>query len=167
MNDCLNDMFDIVPSLPKKVENNLDRTQILEGKAKILEAKVDRNDKFINEQQKNIKKLESKIQDFNILELFKSNGNENGEETNIISLINNLDKKITSKLNFMDEKMKSMDEITYKSSRDVKNAVNSSDLNKRNFNQMKENQDLLENKLNNLEKMYNSKSNETDKELQD
>ena len=152
MNDCLNDMFAIVPSLPKKVENNLDRTQILEGKTKILEAKVDRNDKFINEQQKNIKNLESKIQDLNILELFKNSGNENGEETNIISLINNLDKKIASKLNFMDEKMKNMEEITYKSNRDVKNIVNSSDLNRRNFNQMKENQDLLEKKLNNLKK---------------
>ena len=150
MNDCLNDMFDLVPSLPKKVENNLDRTQILEGKIKILESKIEKNEKFINEHQKKIVNLESKIQDLNILELFKSTGNENGEETNIVSLINNLDKKVTSKINFIDEKMKSIEEITYKSNRDVKNVVNSADLNKRNFNQMKEEQELLEHKVNNI-----------------
>ena len=167
MNDCLNDMFDLVPSLPKKVENNLDRTQILEGKIKILESKIEKNEKFINEHQKKIVNLESKIQDLNILELFKSTGNENGEETNIVSLINNLDKKVTSKINFIDEKMKSIEEITYKSNRDVKNVVNSADLNKRNFNQMKEEQELLEHKVNNIEQLLNSKSNEIDKEIKE
>ena len=37
MNDCLNDMFDIVPSLPKNVKNNTDKIQILENKLKLLE----------------------------------------------------------------------------------------------------------------------------------
>ena len=160
MNDCLNDMFDIVPSLPKKVENNMDKTQILENKIKILEAKNETLETIANENNRKIKNIESKIQDLNILELFKNNSGENGEDSNVITLINNLDKKISSKINFIDEKMKKIEEINYKSNRDVQNIVNSADLNKRNFNNMKQAQESLENKINNVEKILNLKLNE-------
>ena len=160
MNDCLNDMFDIVPSLPKNVKNNTDKIQILENKLKLLETNFGGVEKMTNEHNKKIKDIESKIQDLNILELFKGNSGENGEDSNMISLINNLDKKITSKINFMDEKMKKIEEINYKSNRDVQNLINSADLNKRNFNNMKKNEENLENKINNIEKIFNLKFNE-------
>ena len=160
MNDCLNDMFDIVPSLPKKVEKNTDKIQILENKLKILETKFESVEKMTNEHNRKIKNIASKIQDLNILELFKNSSGENGEDSNMISIINNLDKKISSKVNFIDEKMKKIEEINYKSNRDVQNIINSADLNKRNFNNMKQNQENLENKLNNMEKNFNLKYNE-------
>ena len=153
-------MFDIVPSLPKKVESNMDKTQILENKIKILEANNETLEKMANEHNRKIKNIESKIQDLNILELFKNNSGENGEDSNVITLINNLDKKISSKINFIDEKMKKIEEINYKSNRDVQNIVNSADLNKRNFNNMKQAQESLENKINNVEKILNLKLNE-------
>ena len=110
MNDCLNDMFDIVPSLPKKVEKNTDKIQILENKLKILETKFESVEKMTNEHNRKIKNIASKIQDLNILELFKNSSGENGEDSNMISIINNLDKKISSKVNFIDEKMKKIEE---------------------------------------------------------
>ena len=162
MNDCLSDMFDIVPSLPKKVENNIEKTQILENKIKLLETKSEKMEKMVNDHNRKIRNIESKIQDLNILELFKNNNGENGEDSNFMVLINNLDKKISSKINFIDEKMKKIEEINYKSNKDVQNLVNSSDLNKRNFNNIKQNQENLENKINNIEKNINFKFEEID-----
>ena len=92
MNDSLNDIFDIMPSLPKKVENNIERTQIMDNKIKILESKVDKSERMTNDNHTKIRNIESKIQDLNILELFKNSTGENGEEHNIMSIINNLDK---------------------------------------------------------------------------
>ena len=160
MNNCLNDMFDIVPSLPKKVENNIDKTQILENKIKLLETKLEKVDKMTDDHHTKIRNLESKIQDLNILELFKNNNGQDGENSNMIVLMNNLDKKFSSKINLIDEKMKKIEEINYKTNKDVQNIVNSSDLNKRNFNHMKESQESLENKINNIEKKLNLKYNE-------
>ena len=160
MNNCLNDMFDIVPSLPKKVENNIDKTQILENKIKLLETKLEKVDKMTDDHHTKIRNLESKIQDLNILELFKNSNGQDGENSNMIVLMNNLDKKFSSKINLIDEKMKKIEEINYKTNKDVQNIVNSSDLNKRNFNHMKESQESLENKINNIEKKLNLKYNE-------
>ena len=160
MNNCLNDMFDIVPSLPKKLENTMDKTQNLENRLKLLETKFEKTEKMANENQNRTKNIESKIQDLNILELFKNNNGENGEDSNMLTLVNNLDKKITSKLNFLDEKMKKIEEINYKSNRDVQNLLNSSDLNKRNMNYMKQSIETFQKKINEIEKNLNHKYNE-------
>ena len=160
MNNCLNDMFDIVPSLPKKLENTMDKTQNLENRLKLIETKFERTEKMANENQNRIKNIESKIQDLNILELFKSSNGENGEDSNMLTLVNNLDKKITSKLNFLDEKMKKIEEVNYKSNRDVQNLLNSSDLNKRNMNHMKQSLESVQKKINEIEKNLNHKYNE-------
>ena len=160
MNNCLNDMFDIVPSLPKKLENTMDKTQNLENRLKLLETKFEKIEKIANENQNRTKNIESKIQDLNILELFKNNNGENGEDSNMLTLVNNLDKKITSKLNFLDEKMKKIEEINYKSNRDVQNLLNSSDLNKRNMNYMKQSIETFQKKINEIEKNLNHKYNE-------
>ena len=66
---------------------------------------------------------------------------------------NNIDKKFTAKINFEDEKIAKIDEINYKTNKDVQNLLNSSDLNKRNYNVMKQNQEALINKIENLEKI--------------
>ena len=165
MNDCLNDIYDVVPSLPIRVENNLDRTQILESKIKLLESKYEKIETMTNEHHRKLRNIESKVQDLNILELFKNNGGENGEDSNVVSLINNLDKKISTKINFIDEKMKKTEEIIFKTNRDVQNIINSSDLNKRNLIHLKQIQDSLGNKINTIEQMINSKYNEMDNKL--
>ena len=71
MNNCLNDMFDIVPSLPKKLENTMDKTQNLENRLKLLETKFEKTEKMANENQNRTKNIESKIQDLKKLGRFK------------------------------------------------------------------------------------------------
>ena len=166
MNDCLNDMFDIVPSLPKNVKNNTDKIQILENKLKLLETNFGGVEKMTNEHNKKIKDIESKIQDLNILELFKGNSGENGEDSNMISLINNLDKKITSKINFMDEKMKKIEEINYKSNRDVQNLINSADINKKKLKKMKKKEEMTKKKRK-REKTKNEDDNDKEDDKSD
>ena len=154
MNDCLNDMYDIVPPLPGAIEANSDQSQILENKIKLLELKLEKVEKTVKEHNQSLKDIESKIKDLNILELFKNSGVENGEDASkMLGLINNMDKKFTAKINFADEKIAKIDEINFKTNKDVKNLLNSTDLNKRNYNQMKQNQEELTNKIENLEKI--------------
>ena len=132
---------------------NFDKIQILENKLKILQGKLDNVDKNTKDQNKKMKNMEEKIQDLNILELFKNSLGESGENSNkIVGLINNLDKKMTSKMNFNDEKIAKIDEVNFRTKQDVKNILNSLDLNKRNYNNIKLNQESLEKKIDNIEK---------------
>lgn len=161
MNDCLSDMYDIVPPLPGAIEAISDKNQIFENKIKILESKLEKVEKTVNEHNHSLKEMENKIKDLNILELFKNSGGENGEDANMmLGLINNIDKKLTAKINFAEEKIAKIDEINYKTNKDVQNLLNSSDLNKRNYNQMKQKQESLSNKVENLEKIIKLTYNE-------
>jgi len=131
MNDCLNDMYDIVPPLPGAIEANSDKNQILENKIKLLESKLEKVEKKVNEHNQSLKDMENKVKDLSILELFKNSGGENGEDASMmLGLINNMDKKFTAKINFADEKIAKIDEVNYKTNKDVQNLLNSSDLNK-------------------------------------
>ena len=56
--------------------------------------------------------------------------------------------------------MKKIEEINYKSNRDVQNLLNSSDLNKRNMNYMKQSIETFQKKINEIEKNLNHKYNE-------
>jgi len=161
MNDCLNDMYDIVPPLPGAIEANSDKNQILENKIKLLESKLEKVEKKVNEHNQSLKDMENKVKDLSILELFKNSGGENGEDASMmLGLINNMDKKFTAKINFADEKIAKIDEVNYKTNKDVQNLLNSSDLNKRNYNQMKQNQEILFNKIESIQKEIKSNYNE-------
>ena len=157
MNECLIDMYDIVPPIPQVVESNTGKIQILESKMKLLESKLDNIEKTINEHNKKMKNFEEKIQDFNIVDLFKNIGGENGSDSNmIIGLINNLDKKFTTKMRFTDEKLTKIDEVNFKTNKDVKDLLNTFDLNKRNFNNVNQNIESLGNKIKDIEQIINS-----------
>ena len=85
-------MFDIVPSLPKKVENTIDKTQNLENRLKLLEEKTENIENMTNDHQNKIKNIGAKVQDLNILELFKTREGENGEDSNMLYILANLEK---------------------------------------------------------------------------
>ena len=68
--------------------------------------------KLINEHDNALKDIQVKLKDFNIIELFKSIGDnsENGNNTNIFSnLIDNLDKNVNEKIKIIEEKMSKND----------------------------------------------------------
>jgi uncharacterized protein VirK/YbjX len=145
-------MHNIIPPLSEAKEVNSGNFQIMENKIKLLESKFEKVEKTFIEHNHMV----SKIKDLNILELFKNSGGENGGDGNmILCLINNIDKKNKAKINFEDEKITKIDEINFKTIKDAQNLLYSSDLNKRNNNQMKQNQQVLTNKIENLEKLIN------------
>ena len=146
-------MYQLFPEVPKQLQINTNQIKILENNVKFLEIKNQNNNKKISD-------LEEKTKDMNIFGMFKGLGGEDGENANMVKLINNLDNKFSEKINLLDEKLKQIEETNYKTKRDVVNVLNTFDLNKRNFEHMKENIESLDNKLTSLEKDSNTKFEE-------
>lgn len=117
---------------------------------------------------KKLEELKQKIQDLKIIEILKPNTDADGGDSSLtLGLINNLEKKVFTKLSFIDERIKKLEVSNYKVVRDVQNKNNNSDLNKRNidklFKQMNEN---LE-KINELEDKFNADLNNINKANED
>ena len=127
---------------------------------KFLENKtinVRRMDEQIN---KRLNDIEEKMKDMNIFGMFKGLNGDDGDDTNIIKLINNLEEKFSGKINLMEEKLKKIEETNYKTNKDVVRVLNTFDLNKRNFDHMKENFESLELRVDSLQKDTDSKLGE-------
>ena len=127
---------------------------------KFLEIKNDNVKKIEDDNNKRITDIEEKLKDMNILGMFKGLGGEDGDDANITKLINNLDNRFTEKINLIEERLKKIEETSYKNNKDVVRVLNTFDLNKRNFDHLKEDIDSLENKVNSLEQVSNSKLEE-------
>lgn len=65
-----------------------------------------------------------KIQDFNIYDLFKSNTAEGGSSDVSVILVQNLEKKVFKKFEFIDDKNKKQDEESYKFKNEITNVKN-------------------------------------------
>lgn len=74
--------------------------------------------------QKTMEEISVKIQDFNIYDLFKSNSSEGGSTDVSVILVQNLEKKVFKKFEFMDEKTKKQDEENYKLKNEISNVKN-------------------------------------------
>lgn len=72
----------------------------------------------------NIEKLNVKVMDFNIYDLFKSNQVEGGSVDGAAILVQNLENKMSQKISFMDKKLKVMEEENYKTKTEVSNSNN-------------------------------------------
>jgi chromosome segregation ATPase len=96
----------------------------------------------------------------NILGMFKGLSGDDGDNANVIKLINNLDEKFTGKINLSEEKLKKIEETNYKTNKDVVRVLNTFDLNKRNIDHMKENIESLELRVDSLQKDTDSKFGE-------
>ena len=119
--------------------------------------------KLINEHDNSLKDIQVKLKDFNIIELFKSIGNnsENGNNTNIFSnLIDNLDKNVNEKIKIVKEKMSKNDESTFKMVKDVQNVKNAQDLNNRNIENNKKIIEEIYIKVRDIEQKLNYDINE-------
>ena len=119
--------------------------------------------KLINEHDNSLKDIQVKLKDFNIIELFKSIGNnsENGNNTNIFSnLIDNLDKNVNEKIKIVEEKMSKNDESTFKMVKDVQNVKNAQDLNNRNIENNKKIIEEIYIKVRDIEQKLNYDINE-------
>jgi len=71
-----------------------------------------------------MEEISVKIQDFNIYDLFKSSGSEGGSNDVSVVLVQNLEKKVFKKFEFMDEKTKKHEEESYKLKNEISNVKN-------------------------------------------
>ena len=138
---------------------NTNNIKILDNNMKYLDHKKESGiigDDF----DKRLSDLETKLKDMNILDMFKGLGGEDGDNAGVVKLINGLDSRFSDKINLIEERLKKMEETSYKNNRDVQKVLNTFDLNKRNSEHMKESIESLENKVNTLEQASNSKFEE-------
>ena len=147
-------MCDVVPSLERENENNIDRISYLENSLDDLQSRFDSVKINLNTIEEKIKNLELKTQDFSIAELFKGVGSESvGVAGDLsIEIIKSLEKKFDSKMKLNDEKILKLDENNFKLTRQLQNVKNSHDLIKRNIDNIKINIEDLNNKNENLDK---------------
>ena len=138
---------------------NTNNIKILDNNMKYLDHKKE-SGVIGDDIDKRVSDLETKLKDMNILDMFKGLGGEDGDNAGVVKLINGLDSRFSDKINLIEERLKKMEETSYKNNRDVQKVLNTFDLNKRNSEHMKESIESLENKVNTLEQASNSKFEE-------
>ena len=138
---------------------NTNNIKILDNNMKYLDHKKE-SGVIGDDIDKRVSDLETKLKDMNILDMFKGLGGEDGDNAGVVKLINGLDSRFSDKINLIEERLKEMEETSYKNNRDVQKVLNTFDLNKRNSEHMKESIESLENKVNTLEQASNSKFEE-------
>lgn len=74
--------------------------------------------------EKDFEEISVKVQDFNIYEIFKANSAEGGSTDMGVILVQNLEKKVFKKFEFIDEKGKRSDEEQYKLKAEINNLKN-------------------------------------------
>ena len=127
---------------------------------KFLENKNSNLRRIDDQINKRLNGIEEKMKDMNILDMFKGFSGDDGENANIIKLINNLEEKFSGKINLIEEKLKKIEETNYKTNKDVVKVLNTFDLNKRNFDHIKESIESLEQRVDSLQKDTDSKLGE-------
>ena len=160
MNDSLNDICELFPDVSKQLQMNTNNIQILENNLKFIGIKNENIKNLQNDINKRLSDIEEKTKDMNILGMFNGLGGEDGDKAQMVKLINNLENKYTEKINWLEEKLKKIEETNYKTSRDVVRVLNTFDLNKRTFEHVNENIESLEKKVDTFEQESNTKFEE-------
>ena len=153
----MNDLYEIIPYIPPQIERNRTTIKTLDNNNKFIETKNENVRKMVEDNEKRIQNIEDKMKDMNILGMFKGLGGEDGDSDNFIKMMNNLDNKLSTKINLIEKKMKKIEETNFKTNKDVQKVLNTFDLNKRNFEHLKENIESLDNKFNTFELNTNTK----------
>ena len=156
----MNNLCELFQEVPKQIQINSSNIKILENNLKFLENKNSNVRRIDDQINKRLNGIEEKMKDMNILGMFKGLSGDDGDNANIIKLINNLEEKFSEKINLIEEKLKKIEETNYKTNKDVVKVLNTFDLNKRNFEHMKESIESLELKIDSLQKDTDSKLGE-------
>jgi len=109
---------------------------------------------------KDLEEISIKVQDFNIYEIFKSNSGDGGSSDMGVILVQNLEKKVFKKFEFIDEKGKRSDEEIFRLKAEMGNIRNHNDSATKSFLSLKEEFEKVtgENKINfdNINDLFNS-----------
>ena len=174
----LNKLLTFIPKCPEDKSQTL--LNILGDHHNLLSNLSNENNDLKNKYKKlndEFEEIKVKVNDFNIYDIFKTNGNDSNNSSNLDVnkvLIQNLETKIFKKIGFQDERIKSSEETIIKSSNEIQNLKNNLEQQIRNFNNFKENyenffkeDENFKNKQKELNKKFINDINLINKELKD
>ena len=159
MNESLNNICDLIPEVTKQIQINASNIEIIDNNLKKSDSKHGNEIKDETNLEKRINEIEEKLKDMNIMGMFNLGGEE-GDVSNAMKLINNLEKTFSEKINVIEKKLKQIEESNYRNNNNVGKILNTFDLNKRNFEHFKESIESLENKIDTNDKNLNNKIDE-------
>lgn len=106
-----------------------------------------------------------KMQDFNIYDLFKGSGGDGGSSDVSVVLVQNLEKKVFKKFEFIDEKAKKQDEENYKHKAEIGNLKNNVENFNKQFSQNIKDNDIVFNDFNVVIDDYKDKFEEIENKM--
>ena len=141
---CINDLYEAVPLIQKEQYNNYElfnnyEEQLNKMKSKMNNLKEENNTlkNIIKENEEKFKDIEIKINEFNIIDILKSDAGEGTDKKLILGLISNFEKKFNMKIKFLEEKISKIDSSGFKMEKDTQNIKNSQNINKRQIDKIK------------------------------
>ena len=174
----LNKLLTFIPKCPEDKSQTL--LNILGDHHNLLSNLSNENNDLKNKYKKlndEFEEIKVKVNDFNIYDIFKTNGNDSNNSSNLDVnkvLIQNLETKIFKKIGFQDERIKSSEETIIKNSNEIQNLKNNLEQQIRNFNNFKENyenffkeDENFKNKQKEFNKNFINDINLINKELKD
>ena len=174
----LNKLLTFIPKCPEDKSQTL--LNILDDHHNLLSNLSNENNDLKNKYKKlndEFEEIKVKVNDFNIYDIFKTNGNDSNNSSNLDVnkvLIQNLETKIFKKIGFQDERIKSSEETIIKTSKEIQNLKNNLEQQIRNLNNFKDNyenffkeDEEFKNKQKELNKKFINDINLINKELKD
>ena len=166
-------MYDAIPSMQKEADGYIQILSDMEDDLYDLESKYfaiyEENEnlkKKLENSEEKLKDFEIKLQDFNIIDLLKANTEEGSDMNIILGLISNAEKKANAKHKLIDEKIAKIDQSCFKMTKDVQNVKNSQDLNKRQFDAIKQQLEDLHTYFESLNKTVDVNNEEINDKLE-
>ena len=166
-------MHDAIPSMQKEADGYIQILSDMEDDLYDLESKYfaiyEENEnlkKQLENTEEKLKNIEIKLQDFNIIDLLKSNTEEGSDMNIVLGLISNAEKKANAKHKLIDEKIAKIEENCFKMTKDVQNFKNSQDLNKRQFEAIKQQLEDLNTYFESLNKTVDVNNEEINDKLE-
>lgn len=170
---CINDIYDAIPSMQKEADGYIQFLSDMEDDLYDLESKYfvfyEENEnlkKKLENSEEKLKDFEIKLQDFNIVDLLKANTEEGSDMNIVLGLISNAEKKANAKHKLIDEKIAKIDQSCFKMTKDVQNIKNSQDLNKRQFDAIKQQLEELHTYFESLNKTVDVNNEEINDKLE-
>ena len=170
---CINDMYDAIPSMQKEADGYIQILSDMEDDLYDLESKYftiyEENEnlkKQLENSEEKLKNIEIKLQDFNIIDLLKANTEEGSDMNIVLGLISNAEKKANAKHKLIDEKIAKIDENFFKMTKDVQNFKKSQDLNKLQFEAIKQKLEDLNTYFESLNKTVDVNNEEINDKLE-
>ena len=166
-------MYDAIPSMQKEADGYIQILSDMEDDLYDLESKYfaiyEKNEnlkKKLENSEEKLKDFEIKLQDFNIIDLLKANTEEGSDMNIVLGLISNAEKKANAKHKLIDEKIAKIDQSCFKMTKDVQNVKNSQDLNKRQFDAIKQQLEDLHTYFESLNKTVDVNNEEINDKLE-